>query len=335
MEQNMRIKSLFILASLLFLMLLTGNRVSAQTLDELLRSDDGGIVNDETCKGTPLAGAASVRVIVRSNEEVLLVGARGNRVVWKKHFPLPEEVNTPKTNPVCKGRTIELYSQFPFSAYTRIYTFNWDGRTLKYISTRSEDPSAEALEEAISAAETGNVRKLNSLYEEENYLPIFYPFHYIGSSTLAEAIKRGHTAATRLYKAGKSRQAADRLALMFDLTVNLARTVSGDDFDSTGPDKWLQAWKSLEVPAEDYTYALNDHGFFLQEAGEHDAAISIFNLVIKESPERAVAYLNLADSLWALDHKAEARSHYQTYRRLMTEENKGAQIPPRVAERSG
>jgi tetratricopeptide (TPR) repeat protein len=191
------------------------------------------------------------------------------------------------------------------------------------------------LEEAITAAETGDVRKLNSLYEEENYLPIFYPFHYIGSATLAEAIKRGHTAATKLYRAGKSRQGADRLALMFDLTVNLARTVSGDDFDSKGPDKWLQAWKSLEVPVADYIYALNDYGFFLQQAGEHAAAVPIFNLAIKESPERAVAHLNLADSLWALDRQAEAKSHYQTYQRLMTEENKGAQVPPRVAERSG
>jgi tetratricopeptide (TPR) repeat protein len=333
---EMRIKSLFVLASLLFLILLTDQQASAQTIDELLHSDDG-IVNDETCTGgTPLAGAASVRVIVRGNEEVLLVGARGNRVVWKKQFPLPEEVNTPKTNPVCKGRTIQLYSQFPFSAYTRIYTFTWDGHTLKYVSTRSEDPSAETLEEALAAAETGNVRKLKSLYGGENYLPIFYPAHYIGYATLADAIKRGHTAATRLYKAGKSLEAADRLALMFDLTVALANTVSGDTSStSAAPDKWLQAWKSLEVDKTDYIYALNDYGFFLQQAGEDARAVPIFNIIIKEDPSRAVAYLNLADSLWALERKTEARSHYKTYQRLMMEAKKGDQIPSRVAERSG
>jgi len=332
----MRLKSLSVLVAVIFFSLSATHRLNAQTLDELLLSEQGGAANDETCKNAPLAGAAAVRVIVRGNENVVLVGTRGKTVVWKKQFPLPEEVNTPKTNPTCKGRTIELYSQFPFSAYTKVYTFSWDGHSIKYLSTRSEDPSAETLEEAIRAAETGDTVKLSSLYAEGNYLPIFYPMNYIGNSTLAEAIKRGHTAATKLYKAEKSREAAVRLALMFDLTVALANTVAGDDDSSTkAPDKWLHAWKSLEVEGADYVYALNDYGFFLQQAGDHKGAIPIFNIVIKEDPQRAVAYLNLADSLWALDRKGEAKAHYKTYQRLMAEANKGIPLPPRVAERSG
>ena len=123
---------------------------------------------------------------------------------------------------------------------------------------------------------------------------------------------------------------------MFDLTVALARTVSGgDDFSTQAPDKWLQSWKSLEVAVEDYIYALNDYGFFLQQAGDDNRAISVFNAVIKDDPARAVAYLNLADSLWTLDRKQEAKSHYETYQRLMMEANKGTQVPARVAERSG
>jgi hypothetical protein len=332
----MRLKSPLVLVVLIFSILFSIHTSKAQSLDELLLTEDGGTANDETCRGAPLAGAAAVRVIVRGNEDVLLVGTRGKTVLWKKQVPLPEEVNTPKTSPTCKGRTIELYSQFPFSAYARVYTFSWDGRSIKYLSTRSEDPSAETLEEAISAAETGNLKKLNSLYAEGNYLPIMYPMHYIGSATLAEAIKRGHTAATKLYKMGKSREAAARLALMFDLTVALAHTVAGDDdVAAKAPDTWLKAWKSLEVEGADYVYALNDYGYFLQQAGDHHGAIPIFNIVIKEDPPRAVAYLNLADSLWALDRKEEAKSYYKTYQRLMAEANKGTQIPLRVAERSG
>ena len=333
----MRFKRLFALAALIFSILFTGSRQSnAQTLDELLRDENGGTANEETCQNAPLDGADSARVIVRGNQNVLLVGTKGNTVVWKKQLPLNEEVNSAKTNPTCKGRTIELYSQFPFSAYTKVYTFSWDGRSIKYLSTRSEDPSAETLEDAIRAAETGDTRTLKSLYAEGNYLPIFYPMNYIYKSTLEEAIKRGHTAATKLYKAGKSREAAERLSLMFDLTVALVNTVAGDDDPSLkAPDKWLQAWKSLEVPNTDYVYALNDYGFFLQQALDHNGAIPIFHLVIKEDAQRAVAYLNLADSLWALDRKEEAKSHYKTYQRLMAEANKGTQIPPRVAERSG
>ena len=331
----MKLKSPFRNAAIIFFILFITSASNAQTLDELLLDEQGGTANDATCKGTPLAGAASVRVIVRGNSNVLLVGAKGNTVVWKKSFPLPEEVNTPKTNPTCEGRAIELYSQFPFSAFTRVYTFSWDGHSLRYISTRSEDLSAETLEEAIKAAETGDVKKLKALYEDD-MLPIFYPMNYIGSSTLAEAIKRGHTAATRLYKAGKSLEAARRLALMFDLTLALARTVSGgDDFSSQAPDKWLQAWKSQEVANTDYIYALNDYGFFLQQAGDDHRALPVFNAIIKEDPARAVTYLNLADSLWMLKRKQEAKSHYQTYQRLMTEANKGTQVPSRVAERQG
>lgn len=332
---EMKLKSLFRNAAIIFFILFITSTSNAQTLSELLLDEHGGTANDATCKDTPLAGAASVRVIVRGNLNVLLVGANGNTVVWQKSFPLPEEVNTPKTNPTCEGRTVELYSQFPFSAFTKVYTFKWDGQSLRHISTRSEDPSAETLEEAITAAETGDVRKLNALYEDD-MLPIFYPMNYIGSSTLADAIKRGHTAATRLYKAGKSPEAATRLALMFDLTVALARTVSGgDDFSSQAPDKWLQAWKSQEVANTDYVYALNDYGFFLQQAGDDRRAIPVFHAVIKEDPARAVAYLNLADSLWTLDRKQEAKSHYQTYRRLMMEADKATQVPSRVAERQG
>jgi tetratricopeptide (TPR) repeat protein len=332
----MRLKSLPVLVAIIIFVLFASSRSNAQTLDELLLTEDGGAANDETCENAPLAGAAAVRVIVRGNQNVVLVGTRGKTVVWKKQLPLREEVNTPKTNPTCKGRTIELYSQFPFSAYTKVYTFSWDGHSIKYISTRSEDPSAETLEEAIKAAETGDVKTLNSLYAEGNYLPIFYPMNYIYKSTLAEAIKRGHAAATRLYKAGKSREAAVRLALMFDLTVALVNTVGGDDDSSAkAPDKWLQAWKSLEVASPDYVYALNDYGFFLQQAGDHHGAIPIFNIIIKEEPQRAVAYLNLADSLWALDRKGEAKTHYKTYQRLMAEAKKGNQLPARVTERSG
>lgn len=330
----MRLKNLPVQIIVIFSILFSIHTSQAQTLDELLLTEEGGSANEETCKNAPLNGAEAVRVIVRGNENVWLVGTKGKTVVWKKQLPLKEEVNTPKTNPICKGRTIELYSQFPFSAYTKVYTFSWDGKSVRYVSTRSEDPSAETLEDAIRAAETGDIRTLKSLYAEGNYLPIFYPMNYIYKQTLAEAIKRGHTAASKLYKAGKSQEAAERLALMFDLTVAMVNTVAGDDDPSVkGADKWLQSWKSLEVADADYLYALNDYGFFLQQAGKHGLAIPIFNLVIKADPQRAVAYLNLADSLWALERKEEAKSHYKTYQRLMAEANKGGQIPPRVAER--
>ena len=46
------------------------------------------------------------------------------------------------------------------------------------------------------------------------------------------------------------------------------------------------------------TAILNDYGFFLDEAGQHDKAISVLQVVIARDPNRAVAYLNLADKVW-------------------------------------
>src|ERR1044072_8534657 len=142
----MRLKSLSSQIIVIFSILFTVHTSKAQSLDEVLRTEDGGTANEETCRNAPLNGADAVRVIVRGNENVLLVGTTGKTVVWKKQLPLKEEVNSAKTNPICKGRTIELYSQFPFSAYTEVYTFAWDVRAVKYVSPRSEDPSAETLE---------------------------------------------------------------------------------------------------------------------------------------------------------------------------------------------
>lgn len=44
---------------------------------------------------------------------------------------------------------------------------------------------------------------------------------------------------------------------------------------------------------------LNDYGFFLAKASSHEEAINVYNRVIQLDPTRAVAYLNLADSLRA------------------------------------
>jgi tetratricopeptide (TPR) repeat protein len=123
--------------------------------------------------------------------------------------------------------------------------------------------------------------------------------------------------------------------MMFDVTVALAALNAVADYSNTTPQKWIDAWKSLEVELKDYIYALNDYGFFLQQAGKHDEAVKILGAVIKQDPDRASAQLNLADSLWALERKAEARSHYKIYNQLMIKANRTGEIPQRVRARLG
>ena len=302
----------------------------AQAGEDALAGEDA-----ELCKNAPLAGAGRVFVVVRENDQVLLVGLSGRAVAWRKSFPLRTDVNKAKTYVECKGRTIELHSQLPFSAAEVVQTFSWDGLDLKYISTRHEDPSAQFVEEIIKAAETGDTRTLRGFLKSESDgdIGVMYPHAYITRQLFTDAIRRGHNAATRLFKAGRAREAARRLALMFDVTARLNTILGIDEKPSEKPDLWLAAWKFQEMQAVEYAYALNDYGYFLQQSGEDEAAVNIFAAVIREDAKRPVAYLNLADSLWTLNRKAEARSHYETYRRLMSAAKRVDQIPVRVSER--
>lgn len=318
------------------LMLLAASPLRAQSLKDLTKHGEGVYAPDaEECKGAALAGASKVFVVVRSNAEVLLVGARGDGVVWKKKFPLRREVNTPKTYPSCEARKIELYSQFPFSAGAVVQTFSWDGRALRFVSSRTEDPSAEFMEKAIAAAEAGDARTIESMFgeTEEGEVDMLYPGMYINGPALGEAIKRGQASALAQFKTGGPHEAARRLALMFDVTVELAAFVASGPSTKQAPERWLTTWKEIEVDTAVYAPALNDYGFYLQETGEHATAVAVFEAVVEREARLAVARLNLADSLWALGRKPEARAHYKAYRELMTAENKAARIPARVGER--
>jgi len=328
-----RINKLFICASMTVMLLAAV--VRAQD-DEAAAASALGGESAELCVKAPLRGAAKVFVVVRENDDVQLVGMKERAVLWKRSFPLREDVNKAKTYVECKGRTVELHSQLPFSAAEVIQTFSWDGRRLTYRGTRHEDPSAEFIEEMIRAAEAGDTKALSRFLSNdpaEGEVTVMYPYAYIGSELFASAIKRAHTAATRLFRLGRSRDAALRLSLMFDVTVQLNRIVSAEEPLRKRPDAWIQAWKDREMSAGDYVYALNDYGYFLQQSGENEEAVNVFASVLASEPARAVTHLNLADSLWALNKKAEARTHYKTYQQLMAAAKRGAEIPARVRER--
>lgn len=307
-----------------------------QTLGGLTKDDDNGYIPHEPCKGAPLAGASSVHVVVRENTQVLLVGERGGRIVWRRPFPLRGEVNRPKTYPSCEGRKIELHSQYPFSASTTIQTFNWNGRSLTYVSTRSEDASQEFFDEAVDAAVAGNAQALKKLFDEgaDTGPDMLYPSNYVNGPSIGAAVKRAHATAVKLARAGREREAAERLALMFDTTLKLGETVAAEPSAKTSPGNWLEVWKALDVETADFIPALNDYGYFLQRTGDDRRAAQVFRAVIERDAKRAAAYLNLADSLWTLDEKDAAREQYRAYGRLMAAEKRPAKIPPRVAVRS-
>lgn len=78
----------------------------------------------------------------------------------------------------------------------------------------------------------------------------------------------------------------------------------------------------------------NDLGFLLGEAGYYPESIELLNAVIANNPNRTVAYLNIADSYWAMNDKARAVEAYKQYASRMSVSGKASKIPARVVERS-
>jgi hypothetical protein len=287
------------------------------------------------CQGLPHNGAGTVDVQLDQEGNAFLRGLVGDKVIWRKKIPLPDTVNTPKTTVACDGANITFSSQFPGSTFTHVYTVNWNGDTFSLTANTTRDPSAEAVEKIIRLAETGDREGYENAIENETG-DIFYPQNYINGNVLAAALARGQKAAAALGKAGKPKEAADRLALMFDATVFLGnRIAGGGDSPEDTPGRWLNLWSAMKIPVKNYIGPFNDYGFYLQQSKEHGAAIPIFKEVLRLSPGRIVTYLNLADSQWEFGFFDEARANYQKYQALMFDRGKTKAVPVRVIQRLG
>ena len=82
-------------------------------------------------------------------------------------------------------------------------------------------------------------------------------------------------------------------------------------------------------------YIYNDAAYYLIEGKNYNEARIILLEIVKFSPDRIVAYLNLADAEWGFDEKQDAKKSYQKYIALMKSQGKDLnKIPERVYERT-
>lgn len=98
-----------------------------------------------------------------------------------------------------------------------------------------------------------------------------------------------------------------------------------NDYRQYGFDKFM-AWN-------EYVEIVNDYGFFLEQSGESRQAVEVLAQVIKMSPQREAAHLNLADALWKRGDHQEATTEYKKYTDLMTANGKASGIPDRIKKR--
>src|SRR5690554_138880 len=114
----------------------------------------------------------------------------------------------------------------------------------------------------------------------------------------------------------------------------LSRDQLSTDLDLS-TQEYLEGLFILEPVSLSNVVHYNNIGYYLDEAGYHEGAIYVLNEVVAAFPNRTVAYINLGDAYWGLEEHTEARQAYQTYIRLMRENNREQRIPQRVFERIG
>jgi tetratricopeptide (TPR) repeat protein len=327
----------FLVAAALASPLLAPTVADACAFTQSSGADGGPNAYPLNCPKLAHAGAGVLEVVIRDDGAAVLRGLAGKTVVWEKSFPLPEKVNPAKTLAECEESTITLYSQFPFSARTRVFAFSWDGAALRLASSKIEDASADALEALVRAAEVGDELKVEELQRGGDQTPqILYPSNYVTKEAVIDALRRGQAAALTLAREKKPLDAANRMALMFETTVFLGGLIGDvDNLAETAPERWIQTWRARGLNVKDYVGLLNDYGFFLQQAGDHGVAATFFKTVLKLSPGRVAAHLNLGDSLWELSLFDEAKQAYQKYQDALIARRQFKAIPARVVQRLG
>ena len=79
---------------------------------------------------------------------------------------------------------------------------------------------------------------------------------------------------------------------------------------------------------------LNNVGYYLERGGFYNEAIYILEEVVRNYPNRTVAFINLGDAYWGSASKNKAKDAYLKYIKLMKLGNNEKKIPQRVIERS-
>lgn len=79
----------------------------------------------------------------------------------------------------------------------------------------------------------------------------------------------------------------------------------------------------------------NNIAYYLQENKSYNESLFLLKEILKNNPNRVVAWLNLGDAYWSLEDKIKAINAYQKYISLMKSQEKNlSKIPKRVFERS-
>ncbi|MFZ5816370.1 MAG: tetratricopeptide repeat protein [Bacillota bacterium] len=206
---------------------------------------------------------------------------------------------------------------------TMVVELGWDGKSLTRRSSQAENPAAEyfAKRQALIDA-----RDMDGLMALGGVKDLVYPQGNPGYwSQPRQILLLAYATSLERYRAGDPALALKTL----QYGVSQYNAVYGGLLEPTQPGMG-QPVENL-IPVAERIPIANDLAFFLAENGRPAEALPILQQVVALAPDRAVAYLNLADVAWELGRKEEAKVHYQRYLDLLGAD--GAKAPERVRQR--
>jgi Tfp pilus assembly protein PilF len=188
------------------------------------------------------------------------------------------------------------------------------------------------LDMAIGSAKSGDRVKLAKLYKLGLLTGQSCSSDYFHTA-MCDALGAAQDTAKEYYRDGDIGEAIERLRLFFNLITQLNE--QGYSLNTNEVDEWLAASKIMTLPKENCIGALNDYGFFLNCSGQYDLAIPVLKAVIRESPDRAIAYSNLADAEWYSGKRTEAQTNYHNYRDLTAQQRNAANTHSNLSAEAG
>ncbi|HEY9683982.1 MAG TPA: hypothetical protein V6C89_19655 [Drouetiella sp.] len=200
-------------------------------------------------------------------QKTFLEGMTGEKVVWKKNIPLKVAVNTAKTDVIGRSGRLEIISQDPGSAAYTKQTFTWDGSKVAFVSKIDGDASQEQVDQLKKIALSGTQAQLDDFSDQDH--AIFYPDNYITVDNVKSILDGGRKQALALLAAHKPQQAAQRMQLCLDASMELCYLEGLEGEKKTAPATWIEAWSvdRIALPASYWKPILKDYGTVLKAAG--------------------------------------------------------------------
>ncbi|WP_420211391.1 hypothetical protein ACN8ZM_28350 [Burkholderia aenigmatica] len=96
---------------------------------------------------------------------------------------------------------------------------------------------------------------------------------------------------------------------------------------------YQEKWLGDRIARNILISSLNDYAYALQLSHRDGEAIPVLQSVLSITPNRAVAWLNIADSYWSGGNFEKGRAAYKRYVDLMTRAGNASKIPSRAKER--